>query len=291
MVIFHEDPPLAVAQGHKGKYRKSAGEDDFDADAYLARLLEYLETPQLACSSIHIYDVLKGWIFRYLRKALFPMHPALRLAGILPPLDMPHHLRKSDSSEFREGVVLPTKGKQLDKLQIDVGLDDPVEVTGTAPEGTRVTVQLSSTLNSTDSSQPKLVAPDYPTVSAGIPWGYSVRITTSLSSALSTPDLSKPYDLLIGLSERGQSIHSLPPPKKFPKYSRALIILGGLSGLELSIAKEKNVLGLSAEDSKDLFDFWVNICPHQGSRTIRTEEALGIGLAGLQERLLAGQLN
>ncbi len=53
---------------------------------FLARVLQYLETPQ------------------YLRKALFPMHRDLRLAGLMPPLDCPHHLRFEDQSEFREGL-------------------------------------------------------------------------------------------------------------------------------------------------------------------------------------------
>lgn len=50
----------------------------------------------------------------------------------------------------------------------------------------------------------------------------------------------------------------------------ALVVLGGLSGLELSIAADDD-LGLAAEDASILFDHWVNVCPNQGSRTIRTE--------------------
>jgi hypothetical protein len=45
IVIFKEDPPLAaVSHGQKGKYRKV--DDDLDENAYLAKILEYLETPQ-----------------------------------------------------------------------------------------------------------------------------------------------------------------------------------------------------------------------------------------------------
>lgn len=31
-----------------------------------------------------------------LRRALIPMHPDLKYAGVLPPLDAPHHLRSTE---------------------------------------------------------------------------------------------------------------------------------------------------------------------------------------------------
>lgn len=37
------------------------------------------------------------------------MHPDLQFAGLLPPLDAPHHLRRNDVSVYREGVVLDEK--------------------------------------------------------------------------------------------------------------------------------------------------------------------------------------
>jgi predicted SPOUT superfamily RNA methylase MTH1 len=39
---------------------------------------------------------------------------------------------------------------------------------------------------------------------------------------------------------------------------------------------------LGVVEAKDVFDRWVNVCPGQGSRTIRTEEAVWIGLMGLR---------
>ncbi len=49
------------------------------------------------------------------------MHRDLRLAGQLPPLDAPHHMRADEWRPFREGVVVasaPDAGSRL-----DVGLD------------------------------------------------------------------------------------------------------------------------------------------------------------------------
>lgn len=49
----------------------------------LARILQYLECPQ------------------YLRKHFFPLHKDLEFAGLLNPLDAPHHLRSSNDFRFR----------------------------------------------------------------------------------------------------------------------------------------------------------------------------------------------
>lgn len=49
----------------------------------LARILQYLECPQ------------------YLRKFFFPIHNDLKYAGILNPLDAPHHLRQDNDFIFR----------------------------------------------------------------------------------------------------------------------------------------------------------------------------------------------
>lgn len=54
-------------------------------------------------------------------RALIPMHPDLRLAGALPPLDAPHHMRATEWAMYREGVVvssIPGEGSLL-----NVGLD------------------------------------------------------------------------------------------------------------------------------------------------------------------------
>ena len=64
-----------------------------DPHAFLARILQYIECPQ------------------YLRRKFFPMHPDLQFAGLLPPLDAPHHLRRGDVASFREGVVVDDNDK------------------------------------------------------------------------------------------------------------------------------------------------------------------------------------
>lgn len=48
----------------------------------------------------------------------------------------------------------------------------------------------------------------------------------------------------------------------------ALVVFGGLQGLEAGVNADPN---LEVTEPSVLFDLYVNTCPSQGSRTIRTE--------------------
>lgn len=48
----------------------------------------------------------------------------------------------------------------------------------------------------------------------------------------------------------------------------ALVVFGGLQGLEAGVDADPN---LEVAEPSVLFDLYVNTCPNQGSRTIRTE--------------------
>ena len=67
-----------------------------DPQTFMARLLQYCECPQ------------------YLRRHFFPMHPDLQFAGLLAPVDAPHHVREGDRSKYREGVILEKKSSRPD---------------------------------------------------------------------------------------------------------------------------------------------------------------------------------
>ena len=60
---------------------------------------------------------------RYLRKALFPHHPDLKFAGLLNPLDCPHHMRAHEQYPFREGVILKRPTKKGRGSFADCGID------------------------------------------------------------------------------------------------------------------------------------------------------------------------
>ncbi len=117
--IFQVDEIVVFDDGHSSRGK-------FDANRFLAKLLQYTETPQ------------------YLRKHLFPRDPDLKLAGLLPPMDAPHHLRADEWFSCREGVVLDRPGGKDGGSVVDIGLSKACSLKQTLVPGTRVTVQLST---------------------------------------------------------------------------------------------------------------------------------------------------
>jgi hypothetical protein len=85
------------------------------------------------------------------------------------------------------------------------------------------------------------------------------------------------YDLTIGTSERGMSIDRILSPEdhsvvqRFPEFRHALIVFGGLHGIEACVDGDDSLTAVGTENAHELFDVWVNTCPNQGSRTIRSE--------------------
>lgn len=143
IVVFNEGDDGEKGQSNGARaYQHSAGHEEeegavvggqFDPNAFLARILQYVETPQ------------------YLRKSLFPMHRDLRMAGILAPLDCPHHLRYEEDSPYREGVCVeaPHWAHDRNLPWFYTGLKDPIQCTvkgksgaDAVPLGARVTVKM-----------------------------------------------------------------------------------------------------------------------------------------------------
>ena len=83
---------------------------------------------------------------------------------------------------------------------------------------------------------------------------------------------------MIGTSEKGEDVDSVD----VKSFKNLLIVIGGVGGLEAAIEADK---GLDISDPKELFDLYVNVCPNQGSRTIRSEEALLITMSALRPKI------
>ena len=247
---------------------------------------------------------------QYLRKALFPVHEDLRYAGLLNPVDAPHHMRMEDRSKYREGVVLKPKRQQGGRMDdgskgslVDVGLRNPIRVDRTLQSNVRVTVEIDAKKSRKTKLHGRIVRPATPRTKCGIYWGYDVRLATSLSeiwtgcpytsgsslSSSSSSSQSSGYDFVIGTSENGELASSGkggdtnvgPDPLKVKPFRHLLVGFGGLSGLE-SVVDADEQLHVSKEDTASLFDMYLNTCPAQGSRTIRTEEALLITMSLLR---------
>ena len=113
--------------------------------SFMAKILQYMECPQ------------------YLRRNFFPMHHDLQSAGLLCPLDAPHHVRVGERSKFREGVVLEKDKCPNDsdgKSYVNVGVRHPVEIDRQLPAGIRCTVALEpSAYNRPRGMKGKVVSP------------------------------------------------------------------------------------------------------------------------------------
>ncbi|KAA8584404.1 hypothetical protein FQN60_008189 [Etheostoma spectabile] len=211
-------------------------------------------------------------------------HACIQLARILQylecllnPLDSPHHMRIDDESEYREGIVLDRPIKQGKGSLVNCGMRKDVRIDKQLQSGLRVTVKLSKTQSSESKiCKGAVVAPHLPRTEAGLYWGYSVRLASCLSAVFTESPYEEGYDLTIGTSERGSSVDQTT--------LHLLVVFGGLQGLEASVDTDQN---LEVTDPSVLFDLYLNTCPNQGSRTIRTEEAILVSMAGLRQKINA----
>ncbi len=97
------------------------------------------------------------------------------------------------------------------------------------------------------------------------------------------------YDLIIGTSERGE--HRVDSRAfSLPSFKHLMVVFGGVAGLEDASASDPALAAAGISDVGEMFDMYVNTCPFQGSRTIRTEEAISISLASLQPFIKSAQL-
>ncbi|ODM87636.1 hypothetical protein Ocin01_19047 [Orchesella cincta] len=212
-------------------------------------------------------------------KLLFPIHPDLQFAGLIAPFDAPHHLRRTEALPYREGVVSskPIKEGSL----VNVGLDRDCRVSKKLPQGVRVTVKFDDpdtnyVLKPKGKLRGTVVSPHLPRREAGLYWGYSVRIANSLSKVFSECPFRNGYDVKVGTSEKGSDSRLLKPQS----FDHLLIVFGGVEGLEYALENDES---LAEDDVRKLFEHYVNTCPSQGSRTIRTEEAILISMNALSQ--------
>jgi len=216
----------------------------------ITTILRYMQTPQ------------------YLRKRLFKLDSKLKFAGILPPLQTPNHPIKSKSrklqiGEYRDGVVL---SKEKDGFFIDIGVEKlsllremnyqvgDIITTQIIKKDKRIEVQ----------SVDKNEIPFY--------WGFSV-ITEK--NSFGTIVLDKEFDLIIATSKKGTNF--VQCMKEFAtrwKSANNIIIEFGSPNRGLfEIAKDEGI------DLIKHAEFIINTIPHQGTKTIRTEEAIFSSLA------------
>jgi methyltransferase len=208
------------------------------------------------------------------------MHPDLRHAALLKSMDLPHHLKIDDRLPYREGVTIPFPGSKRDNgTLVDVGMGQALLPNDNLEPYTRVTLDMSRVNENMGSGylhNARVVPSTNPTTVHGYYWGYTTRQAESLSAVISESPYENGYDFVIGTSERGKAL-TPDVVSSLPEFSHLLIILGGQAGIEAA-AENDAALKLGSGNISEMFDWWVNCVPGQGSRTIRTEEAIWIVL-------------
>jgi predicted SPOUT superfamily RNA methylase MTH1 len=215
----------------------------------ICEILQYMETPQ------------------YLRRRLFPLTPALRFAGMLPPLNTPNHptwnqLAQTRNGEYREGVVIKTDSSWS---LVDVGLERPLRIFEAIPAGKRRTFRIlkeSKEVATLELADPSAIQ-EY--------WGYKV---TELRRPLGQFMRKRTFDLYVLTSRLGSPIADYleEVQERLETASSILVAFGSpKEGLKEILARE--------ELSEKAADFCLNTIPGQGTQSVRTEEAVQATLA------------
>jgi len=260
VVVFTEDAAEIPSEDFKGAEKS-------DPNLFLARVLQYLECPA------------------YMRNSLFEVHPDLKYADLLNPLDPPHHMKQEELSRYRDGVVVDKDTGEDESCFVDIGLGRFCKIDKKLEPGTRVTVRVFKKGEGSIDIKGAVVPRGTPRVRMRFPnWGYTVRLAKGLEGVIKNCPWSEGYDLTIGTSENGFDCQF----KEFEleKFKHLMVVFGGVNGLENVVmesgeGEEKKLL---TEPAK-FFDLWLNTCKHQGSGTIRTEEAILVSLSLLSPHI------
>jgi methyltransferase len=213
--------------------------DDFKL---ITLLLEYLDTPQ------------------YLRKLLYPKMKLLQFAGMLPPIQSPHHKKFRRASEIqdgdsRAGVLLRERGSWV----VDVGLDRSVPFMGYTEISRKSNFKLVV-------KKGQLVAEEiYGKVGDNDYWGYHVISIRALS------DITKRRSdvRILITSRRGKPVSLIIPSltKNFRHTSEVVLVFGSPRNDVWEIVNE-------IDENLVTSSLAINMFPLQGTNTVRLEEAL-----------------
>jgi predicted SPOUT superfamily RNA methylase MTH1 len=216
---------------------------EYDDSRFISMILRYMDTPQ------------------YLRKMLIPRREELRHVGMLPPLRTAHHPINSETSalkigEYRVGAVVESVGSD-GGAWVEIGVDRPIPLRTDKryPVGQRLNIRIFSRNPLAAEPVDRKEIPQY--------WGYETEVVDSLENYLGT--LEAPVLLT---SRKGRVVT--------PKF------LGELGQKrDLAVVFGSPAYGVDAFLSKAAVDryYMINTIPHQGTETVRVEEAVFATLA------------
>ena len=235
-------------------YPDGKGQNTSNQIDFVSNILSYMETPQ------------------YLRKRIFPVRPLFKYLGILPPLRTPHHpiakyARDLKLNEYREGVVIKSEGN---RSYMDIGVEKTAVLQEVKlPIRKRVTVRLVSL----QKEHPEVCLARREEID--LYWGYDV---TASSLPLGRTIRTGSYDLAIATSRYGTPLTQVSEEvgQRYRASKGVLIAFGSPSEGLKEIMRRENL------KVEDVFDFTVNVIERQGTKTVRTEEAVFASLAALE---------
>ena len=209
----------------------------------------------------------------YLRKEVWGSRDELAYAGILPPLRVSSQTGSgsNDSGSLRQGIVTEVGPEQ--RVRVNCGLQHPISLVvpseRTIEEGERVNVRITSRRP----VRAQLVDTPIP--------GPTVE-RTDLLAALEREDAG----LCVATSRRGDPLTLDGLRESVQRIaSDGLTVAFGAPqrGLSAILADHPETTGLSppSVEPSERFDLWLNAIPHQGTETVRTEEAMFAVLACL----------
>jgi predicted SPOUT superfamily RNA methylase MTH1 len=216
---------------------------------FIEMVLRYMDTPQ------------------YLRRMIFPRREELRHVGLLPPLRTAHHPLNSKSEslkigEFRVGAVVESVGSD-GGVWVEIGVDRPI------PLRTKGVYEMGQRLSVRIFSRKPLAAEPVDSKDIPLYWGYETEAVDSLEAYLQARQDAGALVLLT--SKRGKAI------------SHDILKELGQSGAKqgLAVVFGSPARGLDAFLSAKAIGRYemINTIPHQGTETVRLEEAVFSTLA------------
>ncbi len=222
---------------------------EFNDSRFISMVLGYMDTPQ------------------YLRRMLFPRREELRHVGLLPPLRTVHHPINSKSEslkigEFRVGAVVESVGSD-GGVWVEIGVDRPI------PLRTEEVYQKGQRLSVRIFSRKPLAAEPVDSKDIPLYWGYETETVDSLEAYLQARQDAGALVLLT--SKRGKAV-SLDILKELGQSGKKR---------DLAVVFGSPARGLDAFLSAKAIGRYemINTIPHQGTETVRLEEAVFSTLA------------
>ncbi|MGL4669155.1 MAG: putative RNA uridine N3 methyltransferase [Methanobacteriaceae archaeon] len=222
---------------YKDNNDDNKGESSKKEAEFISTILSYMDTPQ------------------YLRKKAFPIQKELMHIGIVPPLRTPHHpTEHGELGDYRKGFTVKRTKKGT---YVDIGIDE------LALCKEQLSVNKIFSFKIIKIAKEVIVEPDSPT---GVYWGYETVATNKnikkslnlinpdlvISTSKNAPDISNISD------DIENAIHSIKSDSK----QLAILFGGPYSSISDDI------------ESPNWNLIKVNTIPNQGTKTVRTEEAV-----------------